>query len=189
MNILGNFNIELFKFIQTNNKNPYTTNIIPSRYIFQINRLCNKLLSKNYSLIIKNPIPEESYKTTQITSFINKLHSHNLYTTFDQINNLTHLEIFYIIVKLAYQYQYNNIKLVDIYNELNSTQDTVIFFISIINNFIIYNKNNIESLYIHISSLIDNIYEYGYNLDSLNITYIPSQVNELPFLLEDKPSV
>lgn len=176
---------ELYKSLQNNNKNPYTNNIIQSRYIVQINRLCNKLLSKNYSLIIKNPIPEESTKTIQIAAFINKLHSYNLYTTIDQLNDLTNSEMFYIITQLIYIYECE-FKLNDIYKELNDENtDIVLYFINIINHFINHNNSNMESIYTFTATLIDNIYEYGYDLCTLNITFIAVPDNDIPFIFND----
>ena len=146
---------ELYKSLENNRKNPYTNNIIRSRYVIQIYRLCNKLLSHNQSLIINNPIPEESYKTIQMTIFINKFHSYHLYTTIEQLIYLTKLEMYYIITRLLYIYEYTfNIR--DVIRELNDeSTDIVLYFISVINNFIEHNPQNMNSIYTFIASLMD----------------------------------
>ena len=90
-----------------------------------------------------------------MTIFINKFHSYHLYTTIEQLIYLTKLEMYYIITRLLYIYEYTfNIR--DVIRELNDeSTDIVLYFISVINNFIEHNPQNMNSIYTFIASLMD----------------------------------
>lgn len=174
---------ELYNHLKTNTKNPYTNNIIKIRYQKQINRICTKLVQAGNKLNYSNPIPKESVNSVLITEFINKLHKHDGYTTFDQLYKLEDVDLFVILSKLVVHF--NSSYTLDImYAYLKYHSSILLYFIKIVNEMFQLNPNKNDIISIQVCDLInlltsENEYEADYDTVYYTrfVTYSPSNEN------------
>lgn len=151
---------ELYKHIENNKTNPYTNNIIPTKYIKQMYRIFNKLRDNGTKIYISNRIPRISRNNVYITGFIQTLNDNNIYTTVEQFNDLDSLDFLYIISTLMMYYtsDYNVVEIQDYFNN-NTYTCCKLYTIDVIENIIYNNYENSQTLYIFVGNLIDSFTE------------------------------
>jgi len=147
---------ELYKYLQTDSKNPYTNQIIPYYKLKQIFRICRNLIQNGSSLIIKNPIPKASKDTVWFSKFIDKLNTYETYISLTQLKKLHSSQMFIILSRLLIQYNciYAIKELYDFFQD-NSTNAGLKYMINVIYDIYECNPEFEETISYTISDMIN----------------------------------